>query len=107
MPDWFKEGVEAALLAPTAINQQKFKIGIKDGERNQYNLLLPNKDAADPYTWNISYYPSGHSITGTDYFTPDSYIIWSPGYVVSPEIFIAETIKPGETLTYAREWNFE
>ena len=31
MPDWFKEGVEAALLAPTAMNQQKFVIGI-DGE---------------------------------------------------------------------------
>lgn len=25
-PDWFKAGVEAALLAPTAINQQKFEI---------------------------------------------------------------------------------
>lgn len=24
MPDWFKNGVEAALLAPTAMNQQKF-----------------------------------------------------------------------------------
>ena len=24
-PDWFKAGVEAALLAPTAVNQQKFK----------------------------------------------------------------------------------
>lgn len=24
MPDWFKSGIEAALLAPTAINQQKF-----------------------------------------------------------------------------------
>lgn len=24
MPDWFKSGVEAALLAPTAMNQQKF-----------------------------------------------------------------------------------
>lgn len=24
MPSWFKEGIEAALLAPTAINQQKF-----------------------------------------------------------------------------------
>lgn len=24
-PDWFKNGVEAALLAPTAMNQQKFK----------------------------------------------------------------------------------
>lgn len=26
MPDWFKKGVEAALLAPTAMNQQKFTI---------------------------------------------------------------------------------
>ncbi len=25
-PDWFKEGVDMALLAPTAINQQKFQI---------------------------------------------------------------------------------
>lgn len=23
-PSWFKDGVEAALLAPTAVNQQKF-----------------------------------------------------------------------------------
>ena len=25
-PDWFENGVDAALLAPTALNQQKFKI---------------------------------------------------------------------------------
>ena len=31
MPDWFKKGAEAALLAPTAINQQKFKMEIKNG----------------------------------------------------------------------------
>lgn len=31
MPVWFREGIEAALLAPTAINQQKFFIDI-DGE---------------------------------------------------------------------------
>lgn len=24
VPEWFKKGVEAALLAPTAVNQQKF-----------------------------------------------------------------------------------
>ena len=28
-PDWFTKGVEAALLAPTAINQQKFLIKLK------------------------------------------------------------------------------
>ena len=33
-PSWFKWGVEAALLAPTAVNQQKFSfeyLGMKDG----------------------------------------------------------------------------
>ena len=32
MPDWFYQGAQAAVLAPTALNQQKFCIGIKDGE---------------------------------------------------------------------------
>ena len=32
MPDWFKNGVEAALLAPTAMNQQKF-LFTRDGRQ--------------------------------------------------------------------------
>ncbi|MBQ4254278.1 MAG: nitroreductase [Erysipelotrichaceae bacterium] len=32
MPDWFRTGVEAALLAPTAVNQQKFIISLEDGK---------------------------------------------------------------------------
>ena len=32
MPDWFKEGLEAALLAPTAINQQRFLVSLENGE---------------------------------------------------------------------------
>ncbi|MBQ7595211.1 MAG: nitroreductase [Clostridia bacterium] len=31
-PEWFKEGMKAALLAPTAVNQQKFRI-TADGSR--------------------------------------------------------------------------
>ncbi|SHO42875.1 nitroreductase family protein [Anaerocolumna xylanovorans] len=30
MPDWFKRGMEAAVLAPTAMNQQKFMISLKN-----------------------------------------------------------------------------
>lgn len=29
VPDWFQRGIEAALLAPTAINQQKFSFNLK------------------------------------------------------------------------------
>ena len=32
IPEWFRKGIEAALLAPTAMNQQKFKAGIRHGE---------------------------------------------------------------------------
>ena len=32
IPDWFKSGVSAALLAPTAMNQQKFTFGIRNGK---------------------------------------------------------------------------
>lgn len=31
MPEWFRKGVEAALLAPTAVNQQKFLFTLRDG----------------------------------------------------------------------------
>lgn len=37
-PKWFNKGVEAAQLAPTAVNQQKFHleyIGIKDGHKHK------------------------------------------------------------------------
>ncbi|MGN0160225.1 MAG: nitroreductase family protein [Lachnospiraceae bacterium] len=32
MPDWFRNGVEAALLAPTAMNQQKFLFTLKENK---------------------------------------------------------------------------
>lgn len=32
MPDWFKNGMEAALLAPTAMNQQKFMIYLSNNK---------------------------------------------------------------------------
>ena len=32
-PEWFRRGVDAALLAPTAINQQKFYFDLHDGNK--------------------------------------------------------------------------
>lgn len=39
IPEWFKRGVEAALLAPTAMNQQKFRF-ILDGNKVKAKALL-------------------------------------------------------------------
>ena len=41
IPDWFRDGVEAALLAPTAINQQRFRFLLKNGEASAKALKGP------------------------------------------------------------------
>ena len=38
-PDWFAKGVEAALLAPTAMNQQKFMFELVNDEPHAYVKL--------------------------------------------------------------------
>ena len=39
VPSWFKAGMEAALLAPTAVNQQKFKFILRDGNQVEARTL--------------------------------------------------------------------
>ena len=41
-PDWYVEGVRAAMAAPTAMNQQKFQLKLKDG--NKVALKAKGKD---------------------------------------------------------------
>ena len=41
-PDWFKKGVEASILAPTAVNQQKFSFEYVE-IRNNSHLVKANK----------------------------------------------------------------
>lgn len=42
-PDWFRRGVEAALLAPTAINQQKFSFELLPAEDGQLPRVLAKR----------------------------------------------------------------
>lgn len=41
VPDWFRAGVEAALLAPTAINQQRFRFRLANGKATVKALSGP------------------------------------------------------------------
>lgn len=40
LPTWFVKGMEAALLAPTAINQQKFEFVLLDGDKVEAKTRL-------------------------------------------------------------------
>ena len=39
-PKWFQDGMEAAILAPTAVNQQKFKFILHDGNKVEAKTLF-------------------------------------------------------------------
>ena len=39
-PEWFRAGVDAALMAPTAVNQQKFKFVLLSGNRVEARTLF-------------------------------------------------------------------
>ena len=39
-PEWFKKGVEAALMAPTAVNQQKFRFTLNENKVSAKHGIL-------------------------------------------------------------------
>ena len=49
-PSWFKRGVQAALYAPTAINQQKFYFEYVRVENNQHKVLAKKGFSLVGYT---------------------------------------------------------
>ena len=49
-PSWFKKGVEAALLAPTAVNQQKFSFEYVGMENSHHKIRAKNGFSMIGYT---------------------------------------------------------
>lgn len=49
-PTWFKKGVEAALLAPTAVNQQKFSFDYVGMENSRHKILAKRGFSMIGYT---------------------------------------------------------
>ena len=77
-----------------------------DGKRNNYNLYMQAGDAEYPYKWRIHYTQSGLYINVREYFSPDHFNIWSPGFVISPEVYFKKVLKSGDKAVYSREWEF-
>ena len=78
-----------------------------DGKRNSFNLNMQMGNAGFPYEWQISFSPSGLLLKARDYFKPHHHNIWSPGFVISPEVYFVRQLAPGEHAAYRREYEFE
>ncbi|NBI30309.1 hypothetical protein [Chengkuizengella marina] len=58
------------------------------------------------HKWELFHEPSGVGMREKNEFPPSMFAIWGTTHVVSPEIFIDIDIKPGETQTWSRTFEF-
>ncbi len=70
-PLWFRRGVEAALLAPTAVNQQKFSFEYKGMSNNRHQILAKKGFSLIGYTSLDLGIAKYHFVIGADMDTID------------------------------------
>lgn len=59
-----------------------------------------------PHRWELFHCPSGLQVTEESFFQPDLIAVWGKGHVISPEVFVRIDLKPGESMTWARQYSF-
>lgn len=71
-----------------------------------YTKLAPLPEGQHPYTWELRHEPSRLAMREVNDFPVASMALWGTATVVSPEIFIAISLEPGETLNWTRRYDF-
>lgn len=56
--------------------------------------------------WELIHTPSGVGIREHDDFTPSQVAVWGTTHVISIEVFLDVNVQPGETLDWARTYEF-
>lgn len=62
--------------------------------------------AEDGYRWELLHKPSGVRVSETVDFAPSAIALWGDRHVVSPEVFIALALRPGEERAWTRRYEF-
>ncbi len=71
-----------------------------------FNVFDRTRRAEGP-AWRLTHENSSVSISETVDFTPVKLTVWGLEHVISPEVFIAVRLEPGESAEWTRVWTFE
>lgn len=59
-----------------------------------------------PWKWQLVHLPSGTGVRETSHIKVSHCALWGSAHVVSPELFVAISLLPGETMEWTREYEF-
>lgn len=71
-----------------------------------FNVFQSTRRAEGP-AWRLTHEDSPVAISETVDFEPVKLTVWGLEHVVSPEVFTAVTLQPGESADWTRVWRFE
>ena len=67
---------------------------------------IPSADPGKTFSWRLSNSAAKASIEEILDFMPSRAIVWAVDHMISTEVFITFTIKPGESKKWSRLWKF-
>ncbi|HBR34930.1 MAG TPA: hypothetical protein DD734_09865 [Firmicutes bacterium] len=59
-----------------------------------------------PHKWTLRHQPTKKAVSEESFFTPQRVALWGQGHVISPEVFIAIKVNPGERQQWSRNYTF-
>ena len=72
-----------------------------------FEAAKTDTDETLPFRWKLSHDGAKAWVAGEDWFVPSAVTVWAVDHMVSPEIFHAVCLQPGESASWKRSWSFE
>lgn len=113
--DGHKVGREYCLSFPRKVKIKKLagsftacddKILWEETPKGDFYGLIEAEPADESWQWQLLYEPSGTGVRETSKLPVSERYIWGTIHAVSPELFVEISLKPGEIMTWIREYEF-
>lgn len=91
---------------PDVLNVSGNEISWNKQPENDFHIILGSFKQVENHTWELLHKPSGVGIREISTFPIQEVAVWGKGHVISPEVFIAVDIAPGQTQSWERVYEF-
>lgn len=75
-------------------------------EKDFYFRMTPFDGRETPWLWELKHRPSGLTVCERSKLPLSSAAVWGHGHVISPEMFVAVHVPPGERQSWTRSYEF-
>ncbi len=91
---------------PDVLNISGNEISWKKQPENDFYIIPGGFKPVRNHSWELIHKPSGVGIREISTFQIQKVAVWGKGHVISPEVFVAVNIEPGQTQSWERVYEF-